>query len=233
MEVADKKAGVPDGWEVVETPTPKETETQSDSGAIALRGASALTPSIANAATDFATNPAVAKMGSKVGRIVGGIAPIVGGYEKAGLPGAAIGVAGSSSGAWAGGKTGWFTAKMLQNLAEPAANALNALAPYAQAINTVSGAQGVLDLAQMADSTRKDIATLGVSLGETRTDEDKAAHPALINAIVGKVGELASSLKNNGIPAAEATAIKLISDGNAATFGKLMTLYMRSRSVKP
>ncbi len=216
-------------------PLPELTlkDQQSDSGALAMRGASAAIPSIAEAATEFATSPVVPRIGSKIGRVVGGIAPIVGGYSKGGLGGAAIGMAGSSTGAWAGGKTGWFTAKMLQNLAEPAANALNALAPYAQAINTVSGAQGVLDLAQMADATRKDIATLGVSLGETRSDEDKAAHPALINAIVGKVGELASSLKNNGIPAAEATAIKLISDGNAATFGKLMTLYMRSRSVKP
>ena len=81
----------------------------------------------------------------------------------------------------------------------------------------------------MADSTRKDIGTLGMSFGPARSQAEKDAHPALINAVFSKVGELASALKNNGVPAAEATAIKLISDGNAATFGKLMTLYMSAR----
>ncbi len=52
-------------------------------------------------------------------------------------------------------------------------------------------------------------------------------------SIVGKIKELASSLKDKGYASPEAEAIKVISDGNAATFGKLMTLYMRSRSVKP
>ncbi len=52
-------------------------------------------------------------------------------------------------------------------------------------------------------------------------------------SIVDKIKELASSLKDKGYASPEAEAIKVISDGNAATFGKLMTLYMRSRSVKP
>ncbi len=52
-------------------------------------------------------------------------------------------------------------------------------------------------------------------------------------SIVDKIKELASSLKDKGYASPEAEAIKVISDGNPATFGKLMTLYMRSRSVKP
>lgn len=107
------------------------------------------------------------------------------------------------------------------------------LQPYAQTISTVSGAQGVLDLAQMADQTRQDIGTIGVSLNAPRSKDDRDAHPALVNAIVGKISDLAAKLKDHGIPAAEATAVKLISDGNAATFGKLMTLVMGSRSVQP
>jgi hypothetical protein len=146
--------------------------------------------------------------------------------------GALLGVGAAAKGSWAGGRTGWFTGKMLQSLSAPVANAMETLAPYAQAISTVAGAQGVLDLAQMADSTRKDIGTLGVSIAEPRSQAEKDAHPALLNAVASKIGELASSLKNVGIPAAEATALKLISDGNAATFGKLMTIYMKSKSSR-
>lgn len=213
-------------------PANAPTERQSDSGALGLKTIASALPVAATAATEFATSPTVAKTGAAIGRVIGGVAPVVGGAMEGGPVGALVGVAASSKGAWAGGKTGWFTSKMLQGLSAPVANALETLAPYAQAISTVSGAQGVLDLAQMADSTRKDIGTLGMSFEPARTQADRDAHPALINAVVSKIGDLASSLKNNGVPAAEATAIKLISDGNAATFGKLMSLYMSARGVK-
>lgn len=210
---------------------PLKNEPQSDSGALGMRAIGAAIAPAANAAEEFATSPTAALTGSKIGRVIGGVAPIIGGAAEAGPVGALAGVAAASKGSWAGGKTGWFTAKMLQNLAAPVANALNTLKPYAQAINTVSGAQGVLDLAQMADQTRKDIGTLGVSIENPRTQAEKDAHPALLNAVASKISDLASSLKNNGVPAAEATALKLISDGEAATFGKLLTLYMRAKSV--
>jgi hypothetical protein len=136
----------------------------------------------------------------------------------------------------------------LQSLAAPVSNAMETLAPYAQAISTVSGAQGVLDLAQMADSTRKDIGTLGI--GHTLTPEELAQGNANAESmhqraaaeqqskdqawasVATKISELASALKNNGVPAAEAMAMKLISAGNAATFGKLMTIYMKAKTSR-
>lgn len=201
----------------------------SDSGAVGAALGASTVPSIARGAAEFATNPNVPAIGAKIGRVVGGLAPVFGGAAEYGLPGAAIGMAGAAKGAWAGGKTGWFTGKLAQGLASPLANALETLSPYAQMITTASGAQGVLDLAQMADATRKDIGTLGISLEKPRSQEEKDTHPALVNAVVDKVKELATSLKNNGVPAAEATAMKLISDGNAATFGRLMSLYMSTK----
>lgn len=221
-------ASVPDGWEVVSTAPTKEK--QSDSGALGIRAAAAAVPVVARGAAEFATNPNVAKTGAAIGKVIGGVAPVVGGLVEGGPVGGLVGVAAASRGAWAGSKTGWFTGKMLQSLSAPIANAAETLAPYAQAISTVSGAQGVLDLAQMADSARKDIGTLGVSIAEPRSQAEKDAHPALLNAVAAKIGELATSLKNVGVPAAEATALKLISDGNAATFGKLMTIYMKAKN---
>ncbi len=211
-----------------------EPETHVPIGAATTGIIARSVPAIASGAEEFATNPNVARTAAKIGRVVGGLTPPIAGAVEGGPIGALAGVAAASKGAWAGGKTGWFTGKMLQDLSAPVANAMKTLAPYAQTISTLSGTQGVLDLAQMADATRKDIGTLGVSLSDPpRTQAERDAHPALINAVVSKIGDLASELKNNGIPAAEATALKLISDGNAATFGKLMTLYMGSRSVRP
>jgi hypothetical protein len=204
------------------------TNPVSDSGSLAIKAGAAALPVAAKVAAEIATNPAVPRVAATVGRVVGGVAPMIAGGYEYGMPGFVGGAVGAASGSWSGGKTGWFTGKLAQSAAGPVAKALDVLAPYAQAISTVSGAQGVLDLAQMADKTRTDIGSLGFALDGERSKTDKDAHPALINAVAGKIVELATALKNNGIPAAEATALKLLSDGKAAVFGRLMTAYMRS-----
>ncbi len=112
-------------------------------------------------------------------------------------------------------------------VATPVAKAISAAAPYVKAISMASGAQGVLDLAQLAEPKRKDIGFFGVGSG---TPDPQ--HPALLNALFSKIADVVTSLKNEGIPHAEAQAMKLLSDGNAATFGKLMTLYMNGRAGK-
>ncbi len=215
-------------------PLPELTlkDQQSDSGSMIPLGAKVASdvPAITDAVRAAVTNPNFAK---RVGALANAGTTLAGVGHGAWTGNIAEVIAAPIAG-WRAGKGGYWLGKGMQNaVTGPVARAAYALEPFAQAISKASGAQGVLDLAQMADQTRQDIGSLGVALETPRTDEEKAAHPALVNALVGKVGELASTLKERGIPAAEAMAVKLISDGNAATFGKLMTLYMRSRSVKP
>lgn len=156
----------------------EQNAPQTDSGALGL---AALRPAT-SLVTDMATNPAFPKATATAGRIVGGLAPVIGGGSKYGLGGAAMGLAGSAQGSWAGGKTGYFTGKMLQNMAMPVAKGMNAMAPYVGPLTVASGAS---DLAQMAEPTRKDIGTLGVTLGDTHDPE----HPALLNLIAQKIRE--------------------------------------------
>lgn len=245
MEVGQQAQGsVPDGWEVVQhAPAPDGWEVvptkpvQPSSSALGLQATAAAAPTAVRAVEELATNPAVPKLAATAGRVIGGISAPVTGAVYGGVPGAVVGAAEASKAAWAGGKTGWFTGKLAQELASPVARAADALAPYAQAISTVSGAQGVLDLAQMADQTRKDIGFLGMAKSDDASKPGvygpsgkKIAYEDIPAAIASKISDLASSLKNNGVPAAEAVAVKLLSDGNPATFGNLMTLYMRAKS---
>lgn len=145
----------------------------SDSGALVMAGAQAIAPTVTNAVSDFATNPAVPQMAAKAGRVMGGIAPIVAGAQTGGVPGALAGVAASAKGAWAGGRTGYFTGKLMQGVSEPVAKVLEALSPYIQTLSTLSGAQGINDLAQMAEPNREDIGVLGI--GGRGSAADRAA----------------------------------------------------------
>lgn len=174
-KVRAKYPGVYD--DIPKSETTKTEQPESDSGAVVMRGAAAVAPAIERGVVNFATSPNVPKMAAKAGRIIGGAAPVIGGAVKMGPAGAAIGAAGAAQGAWAGGKAGWFTGKLAQNLLMPVARAAEVLAPYAQALSTLSGAQGVLDLAQMAEPNRKDIGFFGV--GKT---QDKAAQKAFSDA---------------------------------------------------
>jgi hypothetical protein len=167
------------------------TETREDAvpgntGALAMRVASKAIPATADTAARFATSPTVPKTAAAVGRVVGGMAPVIGGASKAGLGGAMIGAAGAAQGAWAGGKTGWFTGKLLQNIALPIAEVLEKAKPYVQSLSTVSGAQGVLDLAQMADPKRVDIGVLGIAPSDTKASQQSAVMGAQIRALISQ-----------------------------------------------
>lgn len=162
------------------------TAGSNDAGALGTRGAAAMLEPAANAAANFATNPNVPRMFATAGRVIGGAAPVIGGAAEYGLPGAAIGLAGAAKGAWAGGKTGWFTGKLAQTIAGPIAEIMEKTVPYAQALSTLSGAQGVNDLAQMADQKRSDIGFLGVGATNSQANTQATMMGAQIKALVSQ-----------------------------------------------
>lgn len=134
-------------------------------GAVAvMQGAAKVAPVIQRVIEEVATNPNVPRVMSRVGQGAGFISGV-----QTRNP---LNVAG---GMWAGGRAGWFTGKLAQNLMMPVAKAAEVLAPYVQTLGTLSGAQGALDLAQMAEPNRKDIGFFGMSLSskEERAERDK------------------------------------------------------------
>lgn len=128
------------------------------SGSMGLAGLKALQP----IAESVATSPTLPRTAASVGRIIGGVAPAIGGAYEAGPVGALAGLAAAAKGAWAGGKTGWFTGKLLQNMAAPIASGLDTIAPALGKASSAAGVVGIGDLAQMADPDRKDIGFLGI-----------------------------------------------------------------------
>lgn len=160
-------------------------------------------PAARTAAEEVFTNPEFPQMAAKVGRVAGGIVPTaVAAYE--GSPwGATAALAASGKTSWAGGKMGYFTGKTLQGATEPIAKTLAAVAPYAQALTTIGGAQSALDLAKMVpgEQGRKDIGVLGMGTG----DPGDPDHPALLNLLAGKVSDAVKYLVSMGIPQGEAT----------------------------
>lgn len=154
---------------------PKATDGKpSDSGAVTMAATAAAVPALANAALNVATSPAVPRGAATFGKVMGAVAPIVGGASAGGPGGAALGATQAAKGAWVGGKTGWFTGKLAQNLMIPVAKVMQAIEPYAQTLSTLSGAQGVLDLAQMAEPNRKDIGFFGMSTDTSTRDKIQA-----------------------------------------------------------
>lgn len=109
---------------------------------VAVAGGKVATDVASGMASELATNPNVPSAAAKVGRVLGGVAPIVGGAAKGGVGGAAIGMAGAAQGAWAGGKTGWFTGKLAQKLAGPVAAGLEAAAPLVAPLGYAPALQG-------------------------------------------------------------------------------------------
>ncbi len=194
-----------------------QAKTWTDSAGPAIRGMATIAgrnvPEMAaNAAMELATNPNVPKVGAAIGRVVGAVAPIVGGAAE-GPMGALLGVSQAAKGSWLGGRTGWFSGKLAQSVAAPVANVLESVAPYAQSLAHLGGAQSLLDLAQVAEPNRQDIGTLGVSVGTPRSDAEKTAHPALLNMLAGKVQEGIQALMHYGLSRED--AVKAIGDQTA------------------
>lgn len=176
------------------TPAPSE----SDAGALAVKGAAAAVPGVANAAAEFATNPNVPKAFAAGGRFVGAVAPTVAGGAAGGPVGALAGAGNAAKGAWAGGKTGWFTGKLAQDIAAPIASAAEKVAPYAQAASTVAGAQGVNDLAQMAEPNRQDIGFLGMGAKGSASDQAAVMKSQIANLVKSgtPIGEATRTVYN-------------------------------------
>ncbi len=221
-DLAAKLKGMPlpdsvkaDLWDLkygTKTPPPPPTAPvpdQSSSGGVLLGAAGKAGPVVARLAQEVATNPQVPRVAAKVGRVMGGIAPIVAGAAEGGPVGALVGIAAASKGAWAGGKTGWFTGKLAQNLTGPVANVLIKVEPYMQTLSTLAGPQSALDLAQLADPKRRDIGFLGVGA----TEHVPGQHPALLNLAAQKIGDSIKSLMGYGLKAEDAAALLLDAHG--------------------
>lgn len=153
----------------------KPQQAQPDtSRAVGLMAIGKGLPAAADASMEFATNPQAWKAGKTIGEIGGGLA----GLAKAGPLGAAGGM-------YAGGRAGWRLMNGAQRIASPLASGLEKVAPYAQSASTLSGAQGINDLAQMAEPNRKDIGFLGI--GPSQPSDPN--HPAIINAIMAALAQ--------------------------------------------
>lgn len=182
MAVDQQQDGPANGWTWVEEApkTPEQQSQESSYAALALKTAAKL----AEPAMNIATSPTAAKSTAALARFIGGLAPIVSNPTN---PMSYIAAPGA---AWAAGKGGWFGGKMLQSAAMPIAKALDAAAPT---LNVASGAQGVLDLAQMADPKRTDIGFMGI--GKTpqpmsvvgADGKTYQPQPALINALAAYI----------------------------------------------
>jgi len=104
---------------------------------------------------EFATNPNIPKLGSKIGRVIGGLSPPIGGLVEGGPVGGLVGLAASARGAWAGGKAGWFTAKLAQELGIPAAKVLSAVQKVAPAIGITSAESDALSNLNSPEEMKK------------------------------------------------------------------------------
>jgi hypothetical protein len=185
-----------------------QAKTWADTG-LAMTAVGKAVPAMADAAIEVATNPGVPKVGAAIGRVVGAVAPIVGGAAE-GPMGGLLGLSQAAKGAWLGGRTGWFSGKLAQSAMAPVANVLQSIAPYAQSLATLGGAQSLLDLARVTEPNRQDIGTLGVSIGQPRSDAEKTAHPALLNMLASKVQDGIAALMHYGLSRED--AVKAISD---------------------
>lgn len=178
----------------------KQPAKPSDSGGAVLAAGSRALPALANAAAEVATNPNVPKVGAAIGRAVGAVGPTVVEAAQGSGMGALTAAALSGKTAWAGGKAGWFTSKLAQSAAGPVARALDAVAPYAQTAATLSGAQGAVDLAQMAEPGRKDLGFLGIGGGTPDPN-----HPALLNLLAMKASDGIGWLIKQGLSLGDAS----------------------------
>jgi hypothetical protein len=140
-----------------------------------MRGAAAVAPLVRTAVDSVATSPNTVSNVAKAGEAVGAIKGLAAGLAH-GSP-----VSGAAIGAVTGEKIGKLSGSAVQRIALKASPLLEAAAPYVQALSTLSGAQGALDLAQMAEPKRSDIGFLGVGLNREPVAGEGAP---LINAAV-------------------------------------------------
>lgn len=178
------------------TPPPKP-EKPNDSGSIAMRGAAASVSPMATGLETLAISPTAAKTIGAVARASTTIGGIVHGVATGNAPEVIM----SPIAGWQAGKGGYWLGKGMQAVAGPVATAARSVAPYAQAVSTLAGAQGVNDLAQMAEPERKDIGFLG-AVRNAPSDPD---HPALLNLLAMKASDAIKTLIHEGMSLGEAS----------------------------
>ncbi len=194
----------------------------SVAGTLARKGA----PIARRVAEELATNPGVPKAFAKAGRMIGAVAPAIGGGAKYGPVGALAGMGQAATGAWAGGKTGWFTGKLAQNIAAPVAKALAAAEPIVEKVATspLLAAQGGLDLAQMAEPNRSDIGILGMGRSVDTPDVTPAQQDAMYVKAVGQLIEDGATLPK---------AAAIIAQGDHGKLVRVINAYIKAQRVKP
>lgn len=189
-----------------QTATTAPNASPGSNAGLGMVAAAKAIPAAAAGAMELATNPAVPQAAAAIGRTAGAIIPTAG-ELLAGNPAAAIAAAAAASKtSWAGGGAGWGLGKLAQKAAAPLgagnlgpAAALAKIAPYAQTLGTLGGAQNVLGLAQMADPDRQDIGTLGVG-----PSVKAGAIPMTPELVKMPVADAVKSLTDAGWPEARA-----------------------------
>lgn len=153
--------------------------TQSDSGAIGAAALGAGIPAAAHGLSAFAQSPAVPRITGRLANAATTIGALGHGIYTGNMTEAlAAPIAG-----WQAGKGGYFLGKAAQSVASPVAKGLATISPYAQAASTLGGAQGIGDLAQMAEPNRRDIGTFGIG----PSVDVPGAEPPVINALIEKL----------------------------------------------
>lgn len=175
-------------------PSKKQPPVSNWVGA-ATAAAGAAMPAAANLAAEIGTNPAVPKMVGAATRTATTLGMLGQGIASGNLGE----VVGAAPAGWQAGKGGYFLGKGIQAVARPVSTALEAAAPFTKTAGIV---QGALDLAQMAEPNRKDIGTLGVTIGDKKDPQ----HPALVNLLLSKASEGVSKLVDKGLSAEDALA---------------------------
>ena len=138
-------------------PPAPATPSGDTSSSLLLAAAGQGVPVTAKAAAALSASPNAAKIGGALARGGTTLAGVIHGAATRNIPE----IVSAPIAGWQAGKGGYWLTKGLQRVAAPVGKALEKVAPYAQTLSTLSGAQGLNDLAQMAEPGRRDIGFLG------------------------------------------------------------------------
>lgn len=155
--------------------------------AIDMAATKAAVPLVQTAVDQLATNPGIVAAGKIAGR--------VGGLVKSIATKNPFTMLGSME---VGSKAGGDAAAVAQAAALKASPAIAKAAPYAQVLGTLSGAQGGLDLAQMAEPNRQDIGVLGMGTQGSASDQAAVMKSQIANLVKSgtPVGEATRTVYN-------------------------------------
>lgn len=195
-------------------------EQPYSSGALVMQGVKQSAPIVATGLEAFAKSPTAAKTAGTLARAGTTIGGIVHGVATGNAPEVIM----SPIAGWQAGKGGYWLAKGAQGAAGATADAISKASSVAgPVLGTLSGVQGGLDLAQMADPNRTDIGFLG--MGKTQAPTE----PPSAESLAGDLAEMKRLIAGGK---SEIQALKSVASGDPQKWGRLMTLYMQSRQVK-